>query len=721
LEVTHYKGGIILNIQTGINIHNRFDIEVRDSVSNRLKQEITAYNIVLTSMWSRLVNLQTYFTNIHFGTGTGTLSAARTTLFNYLGTKAAANTLLTKALPISSWRRQIVLNPEEFVGSVITEVGISFDSAVGSLVTHALLRDSEGNTISITKTATDIVTIYATVFVTFATQDSDKIKFVGMPNNNGLVNYLIGNTTFPSCSFTVGDSDEVLASTNKQIICYYSGANGLGASPGIAIANWIKDVANKKLSTPVAPNVRLGTTVGNGHIKEIGFGNSSTPSYIFRSVLPIPGIFEGQPYSGVIVGTGDGTTREYILPSKNLNDSSIIIKKDGTPTSLFSKVAAASDINYTNGALGVSDSLGADGLVMSLDGLILVVGCGNYSGNAGYLLFHDRVDGNWVRRAVSPTLPAGQSPVRMSSRAFSSNNLVFAVALQNSPYVAVYDWTGGVWVKRIDPSPLPAGGNYCSLSLDGLILAVAYNTSPYISVYDWTGGAWVKRANPTVLPTGAATGCYLSDDGLIVVVCHYTSPYISVYDWTGGAWVKRANPTVLPTATASKCFLSSNNLVLSVVYGASPILIVYDWVGGVWVKRIDPSAPPLNTYVAVSINGDSFACSRSTTPFFDVIDWTGNTWVRRNNTLNILPPSTGSHLAFSGDSNMLCFVTSESTYGYLRNIFNYDVKKRQTKIIFDTAPALGVALTADYTVNGIHKTDQFVIDLGVTIQYGEGA
>lgn len=48
-----------------------------------------------------------------------------------------------------------------------------------------------------------------------------------------------------------------------------------------------------------------------------------------------------------------------------------------------------------------------------------------------------------------------------------------------------------------------------------------------------------------------------------------------------------------------------------------------------------------------------------------------------------------------------------------------DVAARTTQIIFDTAPAAGVAITADYAVNGIHKTDQYVIDMTLTIQYGE--
>ena len=43
-----------------------------------------------------------------------------------------------------------------------------------------------------------------------------------------------------------------------------------------------------------------------------------------------------------------------------------------------------------------------------------------------------------------------------------------------------------------------------------------------------------------------------------------------------------------------------------------------------------------------------------------------------------------------------------------------------TQITFDTPPALGDVITADYTVDGVHKTDQYVIDISFEIQFGEG-
>jgi len=130
-----------MKAQAKVNIHNRFDIEIRDAKTGKLKQKAYAENIVLDQMYTRLCARSAYFVNIHFGTGTGTLSASRTSLFTHLGTKTAVNDAQSKALPTSWWRQKIVLNPEEYIGSALSEVGIAYGSTSTNLVTHALIKD----------------------------------------------------------------------------------------------------------------------------------------------------------------------------------------------------------------------------------------------------------------------------------------------------------------------------------------------------------------------------------------------------------------------------------------------------------------------------------------------------------------------------------------------------------------------------------------------------
>ena len=410
-----------MKVTQNVSIHNKFDIEVRDFITGELKQEVTAYNIVLNAMWSRLVNLTAYFTNIHFGTGSGSLDPTRTSLFSWLGQKSATNTEVIKELPVSSWRRQIVLKPEEFVGQNLTEVGIAYGTGSSNLVTHAMLKDAEGNPISIIKTATDVVTIFATVFVTFST---DNATLCGMPDNNPLVNYLVGGSTFPSCSYYVGPSDI----ETFEISPGNGASETFGSTSSVSIANWVKDVANKKITTPA---MRFGTATGNGDILEASFG-SETSSPIFRITLPLEGVFVGQPYVDVPIGVGDGSTDKFLLPSKNIKQDSITTKVNGSITAV-----ALEQVNSTF----------------------------NFK-------FNDPA-----------TLPTDDG----YGAALTPDGSVLAVAHWGSPYITTYDWLEGAWVKRPDPATLPTSGNTgtgVALTPDGSVLAVAHIGSPYITTYD---------------------------------------------------------------------------------------------------------------------------------------------------------------------------------------------------------------------------------------------
>ena len=304
--------------QANINIHNRFDIEVLNEKTGKTKHA-TAYNMILNSMWTRLCGGSSYFTNIHFGTGSGTLLQTRTSLFAHLGTKAAANEEIIRGFPISTWKRKIIINPEEFVGQTFREVGISFDSGTSSLVTHAMLEDSEGNPISILKTSLDVITIYATAFITFNTNSTD-VVLTHMPNDNQLINWLAGGSSAPTGTFSLGENGEA----GNQIMW------GLGSAPELgstATATWTSDIPNRRR---ISGTMRFGISVGNGHVAEFIFNN------IFRARLPLTGVFTGQPYAGVPIGTGDGVTRDFILPSRNIRQPSLEIKINGATTTAIS-------------------------------------------------------------------------------------------------------------------------------------------------------------------------------------------------------------------------------------------------------------------------------------------------------------------------------------------------------------------------------------------------
>ena len=149
-----------------MNIHNRFDVEVIDSRTGKIRQRAHGENVICSQLWTRLLTPTTYFNYIHYGTGTGTPASTDTSLFTFKGydTAVTDGQSIDRAACVYSLRRKIQLSETTAVGSTITEIGIGYSTSSTSLCTHAMLKDANGNQISIAKTNTDIINIYATVY-----------------------------------------------------------------------------------------------------------------------------------------------------------------------------------------------------------------------------------------------------------------------------------------------------------------------------------------------------------------------------------------------------------------------------------------------------------------------------------------------------------------------------------------------------------------------------
>ena len=173
------------NIKT--SLHNRFDLVVTDAKTGEVKQRATSYNIILDYYFEYLIARSTgKLSYMHVGTGTGTLSQTRRELFAYLGSKRTEVVEVVKAYPTSYIRKKIVLLPGDYVGQRITEVGFaSYDSRT-ALMTHSMLKDSEGNQIAILKTATDVITIYGTFYLTVG-QPEDGNCVLASPENSVII------------------------------------------------------------------------------------------------------------------------------------------------------------------------------------------------------------------------------------------------------------------------------------------------------------------------------------------------------------------------------------------------------------------------------------------------------------------------------------------------------------------------------------------------------
>ena len=684
-----------MNVQAKVNIHNRFDIEVRDAVTGELKQKAEAYNIVLDAMYSRLCAGNSYFYAIFFGTGTGTLSPARTSLFTHLGAKVATNMTQIKAVPQSSWKQYIVLNPEDNVGAVLTEVGIGYSTGSTNLLTHALLKDSEGNPISITKSALDVVTIYATVFVTF---DTTGIYFQGVAAGlNQLMNYMIGGAGSPAGTFGL-----------KTELCAKSGGN----TPSVT---WTADTANKKRTSSVA---RFDINTGNMHAQAFEFDNT------FAAKLPLTGVFDGQPYTGVAIGTGDGSTRQFFVPSLNVRQSTLAIKLDGVVNAAYTKKLFKTMGNSAfKGQDAQVTTYGAYSLAMSTDGLrIVAAGAGN---PVNRLATISRASANdvWTYEGQTPDLGmGGLSGIAMNA---AGTNLV--VLGQSAPYIKVFNYVAGAWVATTAPT-LASTHYWSAMSDDGNVIALSSYDSVGIRVFDFNGTTWVERtkAETTISGNGMLA---LSPDGMSVLY-RKTATTLRLATWNGLTWSYRPDASVSSEASGQVAMSADCSVIATFGYGnTTPTTTdVFDWNGSAWVKRpslpatpaVPSTSPPCGT---MSRDGTKIFRGGGTTFATYIIfgyEWYNGAWYAMptdNKNTNLQGPG---RMACSADGSIVAMSctsvsTTWETLAVYENIHDY------TMITFDAAPAAGVAITADYTVDGLHKTNQYVVDCSFSIKFGEGA
>lgn len=285
-----------MNINGGVqcNIHNKFDIEVIDGNTGELKQKAEAYNMVLDNLWHYIIETTTAFgTYIQYGSGTGTIQSSDTSLFTRYSGKSVTQDALTCDYVNKVITRRVYINLPltEAVGVNITEVGLAAGGGNGTLTTHAMLQDMNGNPISIAKTEFDIINIYATIYCHWSITDVDT-EFYPM---SGLHNALTGASNIFG-SFTGG-----FGSCN-----WYGNTNNNYTNTAMTWTKTTGSLVNKQI-TYTMPRANQSTAnviggiqyiLGSGNFDGVGIkqGNNSWNAFTIQNES---------------VGTGDGVTTKF--------------------------------------------------------------------------------------------------------------------------------------------------------------------------------------------------------------------------------------------------------------------------------------------------------------------------------------------------------------------------------------------------------------------------
>ncbi|MCE5197056.1 MAG: hypothetical protein LLG09_08030 [Negativicutes bacterium] len=289
-------------------VHNRFDIEVADARTGEIKQCVTSYNIILDQYFTRLISRSSKIGYIHLGTGSGTPTVTRTSMFTFLG--AMANTVVetVKAYPTSYTRRKIVLSPSDYVGARITEVGFGYSTSSGTAVTHSMLKDSEGNQIAIQKTDTDVLTVYATFYLTIG-EAVPGVYVLPTPNNNAVISAVLQDS-YSTLTLIMGAYDTLEQANDLSGI---SISSKTGISPSA-------DQPNRKWQIPVT---RWNYNEANSHMVS-AIGSPTIAAWL----LPNPDIFPQITLSNLPVGVGDGVATEFSCPIPKIVPNSEVVHID---------------------------------------------------------------------------------------------------------------------------------------------------------------------------------------------------------------------------------------------------------------------------------------------------------------------------------------------------------------------------------------------------------
>ena len=299
------------NINVGI--HNSFDFVVRDAKTEKVIKEYRAENILLNNFWNGICGGHSaryaMYRYIHFGSGDATPMPTDTALTTYVGYKDAGYPSVDMldstdmASGIMKIKKSVRLEEAEHVGETISEIGFASATST-SLNTKALVKDMNGNVISILKEAGVIIDIFATVYFDFSTFLAGDIKAIN-----------IGGTTYRNLWGQIVYAIESVNDGGTVGMTPYAQDYTLGLGTAAYTASHsISESAVNKTHTITLTDI----AAANGNIGGI---RQMTIRDGLGIKLPIAG-FAQPVITKEVVGTGDGTrTKFYTKFGYLLNNS----------------------------------------------------------------------------------------------------------------------------------------------------------------------------------------------------------------------------------------------------------------------------------------------------------------------------------------------------------------------------------------------------------------
>jgi hypothetical protein len=672
-----------MNFNASVKLHNKFEMFAKDIRTGQERLVGTAYNIVLNSMWTQIISdRRSPFDYICYGRGTGELSPTRTSLFSQIAQISSTRVEEVYSGDSGYIKEKIELSPSTAVGETITEVGIR---GYNRLVTHALLKDAEGNPINFTKTDTDVVTIYATLYckisvtspLEFSRSTSSAISDI--LNYGYITSYVrVGRNPMPL------DADSI----NAAGICdYYSASKS---------ATRISYNASEATETYKA---RFEIADANMFIKEIQVANAAS------IVVPESSLIGKVLYENVPLGTGDNVKTKFLLPSPYIETPLVDVKVNSVPASYSierkPRVVLSCGTNHSNGGSGYS----------SYPSVVYPTPWENkWIGNGEYKVQYGKVHRGYLRQYGSFSPSVGSIPDKPNYSSRSSSQPIF---LHNEQICVL---PANVWIDfstdqaKSIPSRFgditPSTG---VMTQDDQFLIYADNSAGYVRLAKKDNdGKYYRIGTSQAGASGRYTfqNNFITSDGNHAVLSGYHGMVIVSID--------TENETI-----TQEVYDSANRIVVCEYKGkiytfSSRNYKIYELVEGIFTLIY--SGTYENTMSLYGgglvgdgvclISGSNIADAKFIKLLSDGVEY-------------FSPLSDLTHGVTSVDN----IITDGSPIFYCgidRSARSFYVDNSEVYVVLETPPADTESVTASYKTEGIHKTDQFVLDVTFTVNYSEG-
>lgn len=280
-------------IESKIELHNTYECILIDTKKNKVKQRVYTNNILTNNfIWNICYNYaysKKAITRCNIGTGTGKPAPTDTKLFKHLYQQRGSDSVTVKRLSSNElvWRLTFTIPADTSSVGDITEIGLETDGE--TLITHALLKDSEGNPISIHKTDIDKLIINVEMHV--------------ISNSNSNFTAISGEG-YPLAKYN--SNLEFVVHLGINFYTSYFKNMPYDSSIMFAISN--ERYTLKDTNRLVYFNNRLQAgEFNNRYINAIGFTG--------LGFIKFPGnLALNTPVTGLSVGTGDGVTKQFDAP-----------------------------------------------------------------------------------------------------------------------------------------------------------------------------------------------------------------------------------------------------------------------------------------------------------------------------------------------------------------------------------------------------------------------